>query len=208
MQPSHILIADDHDVVRRGIREILRGEFPDVEIGEAANSDELLVRMRERQWNLVLLDVLMPGLPVVKAIEEILTIDAEIRILVLTVIAETEYAVRVIRSGGHGYITKQHATSELINAVHRVLGGGTYLTDEAMLALARGGAQSAHVTLSDRELEVMCQIARGRAVKEIAFDLGVSIKTVSTYVMRIREKTGLQNYVEMTRYALQHNLVE
>lgn len=191
--------------------DILQAEFGELHLGEARDSAEVLARLTERKWSLLLLDVVMPGRGVLDMLGEIRRVDQDLRILILTVIGETEYAVRMLKAGANGYITKQHASDELISAVHKVLGGGTYLTNEAVLALATGGTSATsapHEGLSQRELEVLQMLARGKTVKEIAYDLSVSAKTIATYITRIREKTGLQNYVEMTRYALQHRLVD
>ncbi len=205
-----VLVADDHEVVRRGLRDLLQAEFHDLHFGEASTSDEVLARLEERTWNLILLDVIMPGLTVVDTLKQIRRVDPDVPVLVLTVMAEPEYAVQSLKAGANGYITKQHAGEELISAVRKILAGGTYLTNEAVLALATGaaGASAPHESLSARELEVLRLIARGKAVKVIAHELSVSAKTVATYITRIREKTGLRNYVDMAKYALRHHLID
>jgi two-component system, NarL family, invasion response regulator UvrY len=205
-----VLIADDHEVVRRGLKEILQGEFTELCIGEAQDAQELQERLEERSWTLVLLDVLIPGVNVLEAVSRIHKLDPPTRVLIVTSISESEYAGSLLRAGADGYITKQRACDELIAAVHKVLEGGVYLTDAGirLLATGRPAQAAAHERLSARELQVLRLLARGRSVKEIAQELSVSDKTVATYVARIREKTGLQNYVEMTRYALQHKSVD
>jgi DNA-binding NarL/FixJ family response regulator len=205
-----VLIADDHEVVRRGLREILHEAYDDIEIMEAGNSDEALDVLAGDSCDLLLLDIVMPSMPTIDLIELIEKRHPDTRILVLTAIEEIEYAVRAIRSGASGFISKHQASSDLLLALKQVLAGGTYLSAEAMRMLSGsdGRTSAAHESLSQRELAVLCSIASGRAIKEIAFDMNVSSKTVATYVTRIKEKTGLQSYVDMTRYALLHRLVE
>jgi len=205
-----VLIADDHELVRRGLKEILLREFPEIRIGEAQDAQELQARLEERSWTLVLLDVLIAGVNVLETVTRIHKLDAQTRVLIVTAISESEYAGSLLRAGVDGYITKQHACDELIAAVHKVLEGGVYLTDAGIRLLATGrDAQAApHERLSARELQVLRLLAGGKSVKDIAQELSVSDKTVATYVARIRVKTGLQSYVEMTRYALHHKLVD
>lgn len=205
-----VLIADDHEVVRRGLREILHEAYDDIEALEAGSSEEALQLLETNQCDLVLLDVVMPSMHAIDLIEMIEKKFPETRILVLTAIEETEYAARAIRSGASGFISKHQASSDLLLALKQVLAGGTYVSAEAMRALSGsdGRTSEAHESLSQRELAVLCSIASGRAIKEIAFDMNVSSKTVATYVTRIKEKTGLQSYVDMTRYALLHHLVK
>lgn len=206
----NVMIADDHEVVRRGLREILHESFDEIHVMEAADSDHVLELLEGQPCQLLLLDIVMPSMNVIDLIEMIEKRYPGTRILVLTAIEETEYAVRTMRSGASGFISKHQATADLVAALRQVLAGGTYLSAEAMRALttAAGRTSAAHESLSQRELSVLCCIARGKAIKEVAFEMNVSSKTVATYVMRIKEKTGLQSYVDMARYALQHRLVE
>jgi DNA-binding NarL/FixJ family response regulator len=205
----HALIADDHAIIRIGLRDVLEREFTDLIVGEAKSSAEVLQKVRETKWQLLLLDIIMPGSTVVETLQQVRELDAEVRILVLTALPESEYVAPVLRAGANGYMTKQCAPEEMLHAIHKVLDSGFYLTDEGIRALAAGrGAEAAvHDRLSGRELEVLKLVARGRAIKGIAEDLHVSEKTVATYITRIREKTDLHSYVEMTRYALRHGLV-
>jgi two-component system, NarL family, invasion response regulator UvrY len=208
----NILIVDDHEIVRRGLKGLLSDEYPELYVAEAKDGPEIYTRLAERHWDLILLDVLMPAMNVIDTLAEIRRRDANVPVLILTAASETEYAVRTLKAGANGYITKQHASDELIVAVRKVLAGEVYLSSEAARALAdglrRGVQAAAHEALSQRELEVFCEIARGKAVKQIAYDLSVSAKTGGTYIARIREKTGLESYVEIARYALQNKLVE
>jgi len=207
-----ILIADDHVVTRRGLKEILRDEFSELQIAEASNSAETLEKISTQTWDLLLLDIVMPGLSIIEILTQIRRLRPTMPILVLTAIAEMEYVVRTLKAGANGYINKQYAAEELITAVKTVLSGQTYLSREAVTALAvtlrEENSSHPHSKLSERELQVFNFIARGKTVKEIGGELNVSEKTVGTYLTRIREKTGLVSYVEITRYALQHRLVE
>lgn len=208
-----ILVADDHAVTRRGVKEILQDEFGKVEIGEAFSAIEAREMAANGNWNLLILDILMPGGNVVDTLTEIRRTNEKIPILILTAAGETQYAVRTLKAGANGFINKQYATDELVTAVRRVLAGETYLSAAAaneVTAALRGDdtrSPSAYLSLSERERQVFRAIAKGQTVKEIAGELEVSEKTVGTYLARIREKTGLVSYVEITRYALQQGLV-
>jgi two-component system, NarL family, invasion response regulator UvrY len=207
-------VADDHAVTRRGVKEILQDEFANVEFGEAFSADETCALATADRWDLILLDIMMPGASIVDTLTQIRRHKPSVPILILTAAGETEYAVRTLKAGANGFINKQHATDELIVAIKRVMAGETYLSSAAakeITAALRGNdpnAPSAYLTLSERERQVFRLIAGGKTVKEIAAELEVSDKTVSTYLSRIREKTGLVSYVEITRYALQQRLVE
>jgi two-component system, NarL family, invasion response regulator UvrY len=207
-------VADDHAVTRRGVKEILQDEFANVEFGEAFSADETCALATADRWDLILLDIMMPGASIVDTLTQIRRHKPSVPILILTAAGETEYAVRTLKAGANGFINKQHATDELIVAIKRVMAGETYLSSAAakeITAALRGNdpnAPSAYLTLSERERQVFRLIAGGKTVKEIAGELEVSDKTVSTYLSRIREKTGLVSYVEITRYALQQRLVE
>lgn len=207
-----ILIADDHAVTRRGLREILQDTYGEVEIGEAADAAEAIRLAESKRWDLLLLDIVMPGMNIIDALEVFRERFPTMPVLVLTAISEMEYVVRTLKAGAKGYINKQYATDELIRAVGKVLAGETFLSGDAIAHLAASLREDAatmpHHKLSERELQVFCLIARGRTIKEIAGDLEVSDKTVGTYLARIKEKTDLVSYVEITRYALQHRLVD
>ena len=208
----NILIAEDHDIVIRGLKELLSDEFDALHVGEAKNYEEIVERFHERKWDLIMLDIIMPGVNVLSMLAEIRASDTEVPVLILTAVSETEYAARTLAAGANGYITKQHACDELVLAARKVMAGEVYLSSQAARVLASGlrnkDAIAPHKALSPRELEVFCLIAQGNAIKEIAYALSVSAKTVSTYVNRIKEKTGLENYVDIARYALKNQLVE
>ncbi len=208
---TRVLVADDHAVTRRGIRELLRDGFGDVEIEEVATADEVLARVEAHRWDLVLLDILMPGPGIFDVLAGIRESDEHVPILILTAVIETDYVVQCMRGGANGVIHKSRAADELISAVRRVADGGTYMHPETAMEVAldmRRKSHLPHEDLSDREMQVFRLLALGRTVKEVGGELGISDKTVATYVIRIREKTGLRSHVEIARYALQHGLVD
>jgi len=209
---TRVLIADDHQVVRHGLRQILQDEFKEFHIGEANDSAQAVELVASKTWDLVLLDINMPGRGGLDALAEIRRLRPKLPILVLSAAPEAEYAVRALKAGAAGYINKQFASDELIVAVRKVMGGGMYasgMVAETLLSgLKAGGEKALHEKLSDRELHVFHLIGMGRSVKEIAAELSLSDKTVATYLARIKEKTGLKSYVEITRYAFQNKLVE
>lgn len=208
----HVLIADDHEVTRRGVSEIIRDAFNDVEICEADSGDRVLARLGEHPWDLILLDVIMPGAPILDTLAQIRAANPTVPVLLLTATHEIEYVIESMKAGANGLIHKHRATDELLEAIKRVTDGGTYLHPETAVAIARGlrerSAALPHEELSGRELKIFRLIALGRAVKEIAGDLDISDKTVATYLGRIREKTGLSTHVDIARYALKKGLVD
>ena len=206
-----ILIADDHEVVRQGVRQILTEGFEKVTFGEAVNATELLAQVWKQKWDLVLLDINMPGRSGLEALVELRKRRPKLPVLVLSMFSEREYALRALRAGAAGYLTKQGLGHELVEAVKKVLGGGRYITPTlAELLAADLGRQETglpHEKLSDREYEVMKLIA-AKSVKEIASELSLSEKTVFTYRTRLLGKLGVKSDVEVAHYAIQHRLVE
>ncbi len=206
------LIADDHEVVRRGVREMLVDEFPEASFGEASGTAEALEKAIGETWDLVVLDVQMPGRGGLETLEEIKKSRPRLPVLVLSMHPESEYAVRAFRAGASGYIHKGGVSRELITAVNKALSGGRYITAEvAELFAADLGQDSDHLPhhdLSAREYAVMKLIATGHPVKAIATDLSLSEKTVFTYRSRMLEKLGLACDVDVARYALRHRLVD
>ena len=206
------LITDDHEVVRQGVRQILAEEFGPATFGEAANTADLLFQVGKEPWDLVLLDINMPGRNGLEALVELKKQRPRLPVLVLSMFSEREYALRALKAGAAGYLTKESLGSELVVAVKKVLTGQRYITPalaELLAAdLVRSGSGLPHEALSDREYEVMKLIAVARSVKQIASDLFLGEKTVFTYRARMLEKLGLQSDVEVARYALQHRLVE
>ena len=207
-----ILIADDHAILRRGLRNLLQEEFVALEVAEAKDSREALDQMVREEWDLILLDINMPGRGGLEVLTETRRVRAKAKILVLSAYAEEEFALRAFQLGASGYLNKQTAFDELLLAVRRILGGGKYVTAslaERMAATLGGEIQpEPHEALSARELQVLRLIAVGRTLKEISSELTLSEKTIATYRARISEKMGLGSKVELTRYALQHKLVE
>ena len=208
----YVLIADDHEVTRRGMREIVHEAFPEVEILEAADGPGVRSQLTARPWDLILLDIMMPGSNVLETLARIREMHPSVPVLVLTAVTEVEYVVQTMKAGANGLIHKHHAADELLGAIKRVADGGTYLHAETAIAIATSlrATEPArpHKDLSARELEIFRLIALGQAIKEIADELGISDKTVATYLARIREKTGLSSPVAIARYALKNGLVD
>jgi len=207
-----VLIADDHEIVRHGLRDILMTRLGKVRVSEAKDAGEAIDLLIRSDWDLVLLDINMPGRSGLEVLAETTRLRPKTPVLVLTSYPEEQFALRALRLGASGYITKQSASDELITAVQRVLAGGKYVTGSLAerLACCLGDpcAQAPHEALSHRELQVLRLIAVGRSIKETASELALSEKTVATYRSRISEKTGLKTNVEIARYALKEGLVD
>jgi two-component system invasion response regulator UvrY len=207
-----ILIADDHAVVRRGLKQILADEFKKADFGEASNAREALDRIRKEKWDTVVLDITMPGRSGLEALKEIKEARPKLPVLVLSMHPEDQFAVRVLKSGASGYMTKESAPEELVGAVKKVLGGGRYvsaaLAEKMASYLAIDTPKPPHERLSDREFVVLRMIASGKTVSRIAAELSLSVKTVSTYRTRILEKMAMTSNAELTHYAIKNQLVE
>lgn len=210
--PIRVLVVDDHKILRRGLRELIEEDFPDAEFGEAENSQTALEQVYRAKWDLVLLDVNIPGRSGMDVLIEIKQTQPETPVLVVSAYPEEDFAIRALKLRAAGYLTKNCVADELNAAVRKALAGGRYVTASLAERLAESmGSDLAgppHDLLSNRELQVLRLIAVGRSIKEIASELSLSDKTVSTYRHRIAEKMGLNSNVELTRYALQHRLVE
>jgi DNA-binding NarL/FixJ family response regulator len=207
-----VLIADDHAVVRRGLRQIL-AETPDILVGgEASSAPEVREKVGAERWDVVLLDVSMPGGNGIELIGELRKQNPSPRVLVLTVHPEDQYAVRAIRAGAAGFLTKECAPEKLIEAVRKVAGGGRYISLELAEALASvvagDGSSAPHELLSDREFEVFKMLASGKTVSQVAQDLSLSVKTVSTHRTRILQKMAMTTNAELTHYAVRNRIVE
>jgi two-component system invasion response regulator UvrY len=209
-----ILLVDDHAVVRRGLRELLGEEFPRAEFGEAASGAEALAQLAVRSWGLVILDVSLPGRDGLDLLKEALALRPGVPIMMLSVHGEDQYAIRALRAGAAGYVTKDTAADDLTAAVRKVLQGGKYVSPRlaeqmaAALSTRDGTTQMPHDGLSDRELQVLRMLAVGKSVKEIGADLALSEKTISTYRTRIIGKMKMRSNAELMRYALRAGLVE
>ena len=206
-----ILLADDHRVVREGIRRLLEERNGFTVVGEAASVPELLAKLREAAADVLILDIAMPGPGIVETLRQIKQIQPRARSLVLTAYPEVDYAVRVLRAGAAGYLTKDRSLEQLAEAIRRVYRGGMYVSPslgEVLAArLGRGEAGPPHGALSDREFQVLRGLARGESLKSIAARLAVSPKTITTYRSRILEKLGLGTNAELVRYALEQGLL-
>jgi DNA-binding NarL/FixJ family response regulator len=207
-----ILIADDHAIVRKGLKETLQEELGHVAFGEATNGAEALQQVRKQNWDLVLLDIGMEGRSGLETLEEIRDLRPKVPVLILSMYPESEFAVRALKLGAVGYVSKQSASDELTIAVRKVLDGGRYIgsaTAERLAAAMHEESEALpHHSLSNRELQVMRLVASGKSLKEIAASLSISVKTVGTYHTRLMEKMALKSDVEITRYALLNKLVE
>ena len=207
-----ILIADDHAVVRRGLKQILADEFPKAVFGEAANGSEVLELIGKGKWTLLLMDVTMPGRNGPEILKEVKRLRPRLPVLVLSVHSEDQFAVRMLKAGAAGYLTKETAPEELANAVRKVFAGSRYvsasLAEKLVAGLTTEAENSPHQALSDREFHVMRLIGSGMTVKQIAAELSLSVKTVSTYRVRILQKMGMKNSAELTRYVVENRLAD
>ena len=204
-----VLLVDDHDVVRKGIRAILEDRFAAIEIREASGGDEALDAL-SAPFDAVVLDLSMPGRSGIDLLAEIKHRHPKLPVLIMSLHGEEQFAVRALRAGAAGYLTKSAASEQLISAFERIVRGGRYISEAVAerLAVAAGGDLGApHDRLSDREFEVMRGIASGESVSEIADRIHLSVKTVSTYRARLLEKMGMASNAELTRYAIQNGLV-
>jgi DNA-binding NarL/FixJ family response regulator len=209
---TRVLIADDHEIVRHGLRDILTTRLGKVAVSEAKDAGEAINLLIKQDWDLVLLDINMPGRSGLEVLEQARRLRPKTPVLVLTSYPEEQFALRAFKLGASGYITKQSVTDELITAVQRVLAGGRYVTASLAerLASCLGDTpdQAPHESLSQRELQVLRLIAVGKSIKGTADELALSEKTVATYRARIAEKAGLKTNVEIARYALKQGLVD
>lgn len=212
IRPLQVLIADDHPIVRSGLKQVLTDAGAAV-IGEAATPQETLDLARGSSWDLVILDVRLPGRGGLDVLRELKAEQPKLPVLVLSMHSEEQYAIRAFRAGASGYLTKEAAAARLLEAVEKVAAGGRYVSPELAEQLAatlgpHAPAPPGHTTLSDREFEVLRLIASGKTVGEIADLLSLSVKTVSSYRARVLEKVGLRNNAELMRYAIQQRLID
>ena len=207
-----VLISDDHAILRSGLKEILMRGLPGAVCGEAENAREVLDQVQRQHWDLVILDVTMPGPSGVDVLRDLRRLQPKLPVLVLSMHPEDQYGKRMLRAGASGYMNKDVAPDELIKAVQRVLAGGRYvspaLAEKLALELSEESGRPVHETLSDREFEVLRMIASGKTVSEIAETLHLSVTTVSTYRARILEKMNLTTTAELMHYALRNRLVD
>jgi two-component system, NarL family, invasion response regulator UvrY len=207
-----VLIADDHAIFRRGLRDILAERFPKADFGEADTAQAVLDLVWKRQWDLLVLDISMPGRSGLDILRDVKQAQPRLPVLVLSMHPEDQYAVRVLKAGAAGYLSKANVPEEIVRAVTKVLAGGRYvsaaLAERLASALSNGGTKPPHEMLSDREFHVLRRIAAGKTVKEIAGELNLSVQTVSTYRARVLMKLHLRTTAELIRYALDHRLAD
>ena len=204
-----VLLADDHEIVRDGLKRILAASS-DVQVaGEAANGDEALALVRANDYDLALLDMSMPGLSGIDLVKRLKAEKPKMKLLVLSMHGEPQYAARALKAGAAGYLTKDSAAEQLLGAIRKVAAGGVHVSEAAAAGLlaASTGEGPLHSRLSDREFEVFKQLAGGASPTEIARRLKLSVKTVSTHKTRIQDKLGLASTAELVRYALEHQLL-
>lgn len=207
-----ILLVDDHEVVRRGLRQLLAEGYPDAEFGEAGTLPAAREALTRESWNLMLLDINLPGGSGLELLERSRQLCPQMAVLVLSVYPEQEFAVRAFKLGAAGYLTKTSVADEMFLAVRRVLAGGKYVStafaEHLAATLGSPQMQAPHEALSPRELEVLRLVAVGKTVKDIAASLLLSEKTIATYRSRVSDKLGLSTNVELARYALQNGLAD
>jgi DNA-binding NarL/FixJ family response regulator len=207
-----ILIADDHAIVRQGLKQIVTETQDMVVAGEASNGQELLDKIKEDDYDVVVLDITMPVRNGMDVLRQLRNERPRLPVLILSIHSEEQYASRALRAGASGYLTKESAPDELVVAIRKVSTGGKYvsssLAEKLACELEIGREQAPHETLSDREYQVMCMIASGKTVMEIAQELLLSEKTISTYRSRILEKMQMKNNAEVTYYAIKNQLVD
>lgn len=206
-----VLIADDHTVVRRGLKQILLEGFPSAIIEEVPDAEELIKKIIHSEWDVVISDLSMPGRSGLEALQQIKQIKPKLPVLILSIHPEDQYAIRVLKAGAAGYLSKDMAPDELVNAVQRVMLGKKYITasiaEKLASVLDQGSSKAAHEYLSDREFSVLKLLAAGKSVSEIAESLFLSVTTVSTYRTRILVKMGLKNNADLTLYAVENKLL-
>jgi two-component system invasion response regulator UvrY len=207
----NVVIADDHTMVRHGLKQILDAESEIAVVGEAQSGDEVLDLVRGQNVDVIVLDITMPGKNGLETLKELRRIKPEISVIVLSMHPKDQYAVRVLKAGAAGYISKESAPDELVSAIRKASLGEKYIGPDVAELLAnyieRGVSDEPHKMLSDREYEVLRHIASGKGITQISEMMDLSVKTISTYRSRIVSKTGLASNAEMTRYAIEHSLI-
>lgn len=211
MTTLKILLADDHAVVRQGVKLILTGAFPAAVFGEASNASEVNSLLHQGGWDIVLLDLTMPGSNGLDVLKLIKHDYPKLPVLILSMYPEDQFAVRAMRAGAAGYLNKEGAPEELVAALHKILAGGNYISaavaDELVLHARNESDRPAHEHLSDREYQVLCLIGAGKAVNEISSELSLSPSTISTYRARILQKMNMTTNAQLMQYAIQNGLV-
>lgn len=211
-QKLKILVVDDHFVVRQGLKGVLLEHLPHATFGDASSAQEALEHAWKESWDLVLLDISMPGRGGLDVLKDLRQSFPKLPIIVMSMHAEEQFAIRVLKLGASSYIRKDSAGHELINGVEAALRGTKYITSTTALQLAanleRNDDRPSHLTLSDREYQVFILLATGKTVKEVGNELSLSVKTISTYRTRVLEKMDLRNNSQLMRYAVKHGLID
>ncbi|HSQ50729.1 MAG TPA: response regulator transcription factor [Nitrospiraceae bacterium] len=207
-----VLVIDDFPLFRRGVRDLVIEGFHGAKIGEAGNAHEMLELLRLKRWDVAVMDISMPGMNGLDALKQVKQEFPDLPVLILSMHPEEQYAIRTIKAGADGYLTKSSAPEELVKAIKKVHEGGKYVSAELGEALAftasLGAEKRPHELLSDREYEVLCLIGSGKTVGEIAVEMNLSVTTISTYRARILDKMRMKTNAELARYAIQQGLVE
>jgi DNA-binding NarL/FixJ family response regulator len=207
-----VVVADDHTIVREGLRHLLAAAGDIEVVGEARDGQEAMERVRTLSFDVLLMDMSMPGKSGIELIRQVRAEKPKLRILVLSMHEEHQYAVRAIRAGASGYLTKESAPLQLVEALRKIAAGGAFISSEVAQQLALGAMPGAsgplHASLSDREFQVLLLIASGKSISEIAEQLFLSVKTVSTHKSNILQKMQMQTQGELIRYALTHQLID
>jgi two-component system invasion response regulator UvrY len=212
MSTARVLIADDHPVVRAGLMQLL-GEDPAIgDTGTAASGQETLDRLREERWDLLILDIGMPDRSGLDILRHVRSGFPDTKVLILSGFPERQYAINMLRAGAHGFLGKESAAEQLLNAVHAILAGRRYVSptvSELLLSEidSEGGDKPIHQQLSEREFQIFCKLASGSSVSAIARELCLSVKTVSTYRSRVLEKLNFRTNADITTYALRNDLI-
>lgn len=208
----NVIIADDHPIVRQGLKQILSEEPDFAMLGEAQNCHEVLELIRKQDWDIIILDITMPGRGGLDVLREIRHERPKLPVLILSIHPEDQYAVRALKAGASGYLTKESAPKDLVQAIRKILRGGKYVSPTLAEKLAFGLESDAekplHEALSDREFQVMLMIASGKTTSAIAEEMSLSIKTVSTYRARILEKMGMKTNADLTQYVFRNRLID
>lgn len=206
-----VLVADDHAVVRKGLRQIVADTNDIVVAGEAIDGKSTLREVSENEYDMVLLDIALPDMSGLEVLKQLANRKPQLRVLILSMYPEEQYAIRALKAGAWGYVTKQSAPDELITAIRNVSQGRRYvsssLAENLALWVGSGTGTPLHQQLSDREYQVMCMIAAGKTANQISQELLLSVKTVYSYRSRVLEKMGMKHNAEPTRYAIQHGLI-
>ena len=208
---TRILIVDDHAILRRGLMELLSDEFHAAAFGEAADAVQALEQLRKKEWDVALLDIALPGKSGLDLLKELKLEWPKLPVLVLSAHPEDQFAVRALKAGAGGYLTKESAPEELAKAIRKILAGGRYvsptLAEKLALGVTKDLSRTPHETLSDREYDVMSRIASGKTVTEIAEEMTLSAKTISTYRARVLVKLGVKNSAAIVQYAIRNGLL-